>query len=89
LKIVRSYKQYLYEEDGSAYLDCINNVAHGEKSFLLCPLLKLRVRKRACYVHTGCCTLYGIFLFLRKNFYCVSRSFFQRSVMAQVIRVVA
>jgi 4-aminobutyrate aminotransferase-like enzyme len=28
LKIVRSYKQYLYEEDGSAYLDCINNVAH-------------------------------------------------------------
>ena len=30
LKIVRSYKQYMYEVDGTFYLDCINNVAHGE-----------------------------------------------------------
>lgn len=28
LKIVRGFKQYLYDESGRAYLDCVNNVAH-------------------------------------------------------------
>ncbi len=28
LKIVRGWKQYLYAEDGRAYLDAVNNVAH-------------------------------------------------------------
>jgi len=29
LKIVRGQAQYLYDQDGREYLDCINNVAHG------------------------------------------------------------
>lgn len=29
LKIVRGEGQYLYDEKGHQYLDCINNVAHG------------------------------------------------------------
>lgn len=29
LKIVRGRGQYLFDEDGNRYLDCINNVAHG------------------------------------------------------------
>nr|CAB3264844.1 5-phosphohydroxy-L-lysine phospho-lyase [Phallusia mammillata] len=28
LKIVRGFKQYLFDEEGNQYLDCINNVAH-------------------------------------------------------------
>ena len=28
LKIVRGFMQYLYDEDGRAYLDCVNNVCH-------------------------------------------------------------
>ena len=28
LKIVRGEAQYLYDEDGTAYLDCVNNVCH-------------------------------------------------------------
>ncbi|XKL63795.1 hypothetical protein PGB90_006159 [Kerria lacca] len=28
LKIVRAYKQYMYDDKGNEYLDCINNVAH-------------------------------------------------------------
>lgn len=30
LKIVRAEAQYMYDERGVAYLDCINNVAHGK-----------------------------------------------------------
>lgn len=30
LKIVRGQGQYMYDEEGTRYLDCINNVAHGE-----------------------------------------------------------
>jgi len=29
LKITRASKQYMYDEKGHAYLDCINNVCHG------------------------------------------------------------
>lgn len=29
LKIVRASKQYMYDEKGTEYLDCINNVCHG------------------------------------------------------------
>lgn len=29
LKIVRAKGQYMYDERGNCYLDCINNVAHG------------------------------------------------------------
>lgn len=30
LKIVRGQAQYLYDENNEAYLDTMNNVAHGE-----------------------------------------------------------
>lgn len=30
LKIVRGEGVYFYDENGQAYIDCINNVAHGE-----------------------------------------------------------
>lgn len=30
LKIIRAKAQYMYDERGVAYLDCINNVAHGK-----------------------------------------------------------
>lgn len=33
LKIVRGNAQYLYDERGDAFLDCINNVAHGKFQF--------------------------------------------------------
>lgn len=29
LKIVKGQGQYMYDEEGNRYLDCINNVAHG------------------------------------------------------------
>ena len=29
LKVVRAQGQYMYDEKGNQYLDCINNVAHG------------------------------------------------------------
>ncbi len=29
LKIVKASGQYMYDESGNKYLDCINNVAHG------------------------------------------------------------
>ena len=29
LKIVRGEGQYLYDDEGHQYLDCVNNVAHG------------------------------------------------------------
>lgn len=31
LKIVRAQGQYMFDEKGEKYLDCINNVAHGEQ----------------------------------------------------------
>lgn len=30
LKIVKAKGQYMYDENGRQYLDCINNVAHGK-----------------------------------------------------------
>ncbi|KAK7799183.1 hypothetical protein U0070_014083 [Myodes glareolus] len=30
VKIIRSQGQYLYDEQGREFLDCINNVAHGQ-----------------------------------------------------------
>ena len=32
IKIVRGEGQYMYDSDGNQYLDCINNVCHGEGS---------------------------------------------------------
>lgn len=29
LKIVKGQGQYMFDEEGNRYLDCINNVAHG------------------------------------------------------------
>lgn len=29
IKIVRAQRQYMFDEKGERYLDCINNVAHG------------------------------------------------------------
>lgn len=33
LKIVKARGQYVYDENGRQYLDCINNVAHGKLKF--------------------------------------------------------
>lgn len=33
LKIVRGQGQYMFDEEGVRYLDCINNVAHGKLFF--------------------------------------------------------
>lgn len=33
LKIVKARGQYMYDENGRQYLDCINNVAHGKLKF--------------------------------------------------------
>lgn len=30
IKIVRGQGQYVYDEQGAEYIDCINNVAHGQ-----------------------------------------------------------
>jgi len=30
VKIVKAEGQYMYDENGRQYLDCINNVAHGK-----------------------------------------------------------
>jgi ethanolamine-phosphate phospho-lyase len=32
IKIVKGTGQYLYNENGERYLDCINNVAHGKSN---------------------------------------------------------
>lgn len=37
LKIVRGIAQYMYDEQGERYLDCINNVAHGKNFYLIIP----------------------------------------------------
>ena len=34
LKIVRASKQYMYDDMGNEYLDCINNVSHGKNPYL-------------------------------------------------------
>lgn len=46
IKIVRAQRQYMFDERGEQYLDCINNVAHGK-----CPvpavLRRVRLWRRA------------------------------------------
>lgn len=32
LKIIRGEGQYMFDEEGTRYLDCINNVAHGKSN---------------------------------------------------------
>lgn len=42
LKIVSAKGQYMYDEKGERYLDCINNVSHGrlgEKDFIVCVVV--------------------------------------------------
>lgn len=34
VKIVRARGQYLFDEKGTRYLDCISNVHHGKTKFL-------------------------------------------------------
>lgn len=42
LKIVRASRQYLYDESGNEYLDCITNASHGEEpSNYLIKFIKL------------------------------------------------
>ena len=36
IKIVRAQRQYMFDEKGDRYLDCINNVAHGNVLSRLC-----------------------------------------------------
>ena len=31
LKIVRGSKQYIYDDLGTEYLDCVSNTAHGKR----------------------------------------------------------
>ena len=42
LKIDHAKGQYMYDEDGTRYIDCINNVAHGKLSSL-CSVLMSKV----------------------------------------------
>lgn len=35
VKIIRARGQYLFDENGKPYLDCISNVQHGKTSFSL------------------------------------------------------
>ncbi len=35
LKIVKGSGQYMYDELGNKYLDCINNVAHGKMKWFI------------------------------------------------------
>lgn len=41
IKIVRARRQYMFDERGEQYLDCVNNVAHGE-----CPVPAVPRRAR-------------------------------------------
>jgi len=34
LRIERGSGQYMFDEEGTRYIDCINNVAHGKTPFL-------------------------------------------------------
>lgn len=43
LKIVRGQGQYMFDEQGIRYLDCINNVAHGECYIILYYILLSRL----------------------------------------------
>lgn len=36
MKILRARGQYLYDENGMQYLDCISNVQHGKDILKLC-----------------------------------------------------
>lgn len=35
IKIVKAQGQYMYDEKGQKYTDCINNVAHGKPEILM------------------------------------------------------
>jgi len=39
VKIVRAEKQYMFDEENHRYLDCINNVAHGEVYLIVYDLV--------------------------------------------------
>lgn len=46
LKIVRGKGQYMFDEQGTRYLDCINNVATGESGGLCTALKRFHFRFR-------------------------------------------
>ncbi len=46
IKIVRAEGQYMYDERGQQYLDCINNVAHGKNPTPIEHISTFRVRIR-------------------------------------------
>ncbi len=50
LKIVRGFKQYLYDESGRAYLDCVNNVAHVGHSH---PRVVKAVQRQVAVLNTN------------------------------------
>ena len=56
LHIVRGYMQYLYDSDGQAYLDCVNNVAHVGHSH---PRVIEAGRKQAAVLNTNTRYLHG------------------------------
>lgn len=50
LKIVRAKGQYMYDERGTSYLDCINNVAHGNYSLFPFTLTTVKILQLFLYV---------------------------------------
>lgn len=42
IKIVRAQGQYMFNENGEKYLDCVNNVAHGKNDGFICEMVKSR-----------------------------------------------
>ncbi|XP_040822744.1 ethanolamine-phosphate phospho-lyase isoform X2 [Ochotona curzoniae] len=44
IKIVRAQRQYMYDEKGQQFLDCINNVAHGKAALKQMELLNTNSR---------------------------------------------
>ena len=52
LHIVRGRAQHLYDEEGTEYLDCVNNVCHGAH---LSDLQQLRLARCSRWVTVGHC----------------------------------
>jgi 4-aminobutyrate aminotransferase-like enzyme/Ser/Thr protein kinase RdoA (MazF antagonist) len=50
LKIVRGYRQYLYDESGRPYLDCVNNVCHVGHCH---PAVVTALQKQAAVLNTN------------------------------------
>jgi len=54
LKIVRAEKQYMFDEENNRYLDCINNVAHGNIFLIVCNVYFFSCSQNILVVFTHC-----------------------------------